>query len=153
MEFAVDDEHRAGLGREAGRVVLEALRVSKGFGHAGLAVIDPENAVREHAEIAGAGIGDEAHLGLFFLDIKADRAAVLMVHAGVHREDEAAALAGDVVREPVELAKRRAGIVAQEQADVVGLRVEAADQVGRAFIGDRLARTLIGLGAGRQDGR
>jgi hypothetical protein len=41
-----------------------------------------------------------------------------------------AALRGDVIRQPVELAEGGAGLVAQEKADVVGRRIETADEIG-----------------------
>ena len=73
-----------------------------------------------------------------------------MVHAGVHREDEAAALRSDMVGQTVELAEGRARLVAQEEADVIGGGIEAADEVGHRFETDRLTRAFGLCGAARK---
>ena len=134
MQRAGEHKHRAGLGGEArGR---GELLVGERFGDMGrAAAVNPEHAIRHHAEIAWPGARDEMSRFHAVLDIEPDRAPVFMVHAGIHGEDQLAAGRGNLRGEAVEIRKRGAvgmgmeegesGIVRREPADGEGLLLEA----------------------------
>jgi hypothetical protein len=73
-----------------------------------------------------------------------------MVHAGVHGEDQAAALGGYMVCQPVKLTEGRAGFIPQEEADIVLRSVESADEVRRRLERNRSAGSFGLFRAGRQ---
>ena len=97
----------------------------------GDAVADPEHAVGQEMEIAGAGAGVGAHAPLAVLDIEADRREIGAIHAGVHREAQRPPVRRQLLGERGETAVGLVLGVGPIEADVVAARVEAADRVAR----------------------
>ena len=88
MQFAAQHQHRPGLGGIARRGLSELRGIGIGFCNACGAVVDPEDAIGQHAEIAGPGGFDQRCLLDAVLDIEANGAAVIMIHAAIHGEGE-----------------------------------------------------------------
>ncbi len=78
-----------------------------------------------------------------FSTYKPDRRAILVVHAGVHGEQQRAPAGGESVLHAVELAERGTLRIAQEQLDAVA-RFELADDVAGALDGFVAAAGLRG---------
>ena len=88
-----------------------------GFRHAGAGAVDPEHAIRSEMKIADAGLDIGLVQTMTVFDIKPDRREIVVIHAGVHRENEVRPLPRDGIGQMGEVAIRRAGGVAQKQAD------------------------------------
>lgn len=90
VQFAVDHQHRAGL-RGVDAIGTRGF-VGQRFDHIGAVFPDAEDAVGQKPEIARPGIGDDPHDFLTVLDIMSNRRAVVVIHPGIHTEDQRFAL-------------------------------------------------------------
>ena len=89
VDFAVDDQHGAGLGGEVcARLGLQKLG---GFHDACGIGCDVEHAVGLHVEVAGAACSVGFFELLAILDVEANRGAVGVIHACVHGHHDGAA--------------------------------------------------------------
>ncbi len=144
MNAPADDQHRPRLRREFWP--HPALEKARGLRHAGAGAVDPEDAIGLHVKIAGAAAHVGAVEGPPILDVKPDRRAVLVIHAGVHGEDERLSLALQIAQDARESAVGLAFLVAQKQANVALARVEVAHRIGDAVVLDLGAGSGIGGG-------
>ena len=115
IDPAVDQQHRARL-RRVSRMRVRFEKAS-GFRHAGAGAVDPEHAIRSEMKIADAGLDIGLVQTMTVFDIKPDRREIVVIHAGVHRENEVRPPPRDGIGQTGEVAIRRAGGVAQKQAD------------------------------------
>ena len=115
IDPAVDQQHRARLRRESR--MRARFEKASGFRHAGAGAVDPEHAIRSEMKIADAGLDIGLVQTMTVFDIKPDRREIVVIHAGVHRENEVRPPPRDGIGQTGEVAIRRAGGVAQKQAD------------------------------------
>ena len=83
-------------------------------------------------EIAGAAAAVDRVALAPLRDIEADRAARLVIHAGVHREAQAAGARAELGLQRREAAQAAVAAV-EEEGDLVAAAVVAAEREGRAF--------------------
>ena len=132
MQRPVNDQHRSGL---AGVVAIRlARREIQCFEDVCAILAYAENPVRQQPEVPVACAGQKAHLFLPVLDIVADRAAVGMVHAGVHGKAQGFAIAQavfDILEGAIGLPRP----VTQEQAQLFLCGGNLAEGIAIAFVG------------------
>jgi hypothetical protein len=123
MNLAVDHQHRSGLGGDTNVRPRGGKRFRLEHADAAIA-IDMEDTVGRHEEIALPLAAVEWRNLDVFLDMKADRRKVLVIHSGIHRECE-----GYVARESFQAPIGLSVWVAQMEGDVVAADVDLADDV------------------------
>ena len=127
MQFAVDHQHRTGLGRKdaAGAVVEKGQRLE----HVGAAGPDAENAIGQQPEIAGACIRDHVHQFDPVFHVVAHRRTVAVIHSAVHGEYQALPLLRQGGIHLAELSEDAPGSVVEKQPQVGGFGIDHADGI------------------------
>ena len=124
MQLAVDEQHRPRLGRE--RRLAGRGEIGVGGQDRGAAILDEEHAIRLHRVIAAAGAAHQRADLDAVLHRKADRTAVLVIHAGIHDQADAAVdalyctlegLVGRIAR--VDGPQRQIGAIQRHVADQI----------------------------------